>query len=149
MTTSPSRRPRIPCVSYYRRLPMNLMNLNSLINVRSNPHATRRTATCYHDVLKKIRCVFNWGTPAYKKKDRDRDIQCYPFYEMGANYHIYKHIVPKMKSRTLETYKQMNILNELLKTHDIQYVAVAGTILGLNRHGGTIPGVIRKYWFAL
>ena len=33
----------------------------------------------------------------------------------------------------------MDIMNELLEKHNIKYVAVAGTTLGLNRHGGIIP----------
>ena len=62
-----------------------------------------------------------------------------PYYEESNNYSVYKHIMPRMKDHTLRTYKQMDIMNELLEKHNIKYVAVAGTTLGLNRHGGIIP----------
>jgi hypothetical protein len=62
-----------------------------------------------------------------------------PYYENSNNYKLYEHIPQKMKSKTLQTYKQMDIMNQLLGRHNIKYVAVGGTILGLNRHGGIIP----------
>lgn len=62
-----------------------------------------------------------------------------PYYEESNNYSVYKHIIPRMKNHSLQTYKQMDIMNELLEKHNIKYVALAGTILGLHRHGGIIP----------
>jgi SAM-dependent methyltransferase len=62
-----------------------------------------------------------------------------PYYEKSTNYKSYKHIIPQMREHTLQTYTDMNILNIILEKHKIQYVSVAGTILGLNRHGGIIP----------
>ena len=62
-----------------------------------------------------------------------------PYYENSRNYKLYKHICPQMKSRSLRTYKQMDTMNKLLEKHNIKYVALAGTILGLHRHGGIIP----------
>ena len=47
----------------------------------------------------------------------------------------------------------MDKLNLLLEKNKIKYVAVAGTVLGLNRHGGIIPwdndidiGFIEEEW---
>lgn len=62
-----------------------------------------------------------------------------PYYENSSNYKLYKHISPGMRNHSLQTYNQMDIMNELLEKHNIKYVALAGTILGLNRHGGIIP----------
>lgn len=76
-----------------------------------------------------------------------------PYYERSENYNSYKEIVKYFKKRTIECYDQMNKLNLILEKHDIKYVAVAGTILGLNRHGGMIPwdndidiGFIESEW---
>jgi len=33
----------------------------------------------------------------------------------------------------------MDVLNAILEKHDIHYIALAGTMIGLNRHGGIIP----------
>lgn len=62
-----------------------------------------------------------------------------PYYEKSKNYDIYKHILPKMKDNTMNSYSNMDIMNKILEKHNIKYVAVAGTVLGLNRHGGIIP----------
>ena len=62
-----------------------------------------------------------------------------PYYEQSDNYKLYKHIAPNFKNRTFNAYHQMDIMNNILEKHNIKYVAVAGTILGLNRHGGIIP----------
>ena len=40
---------------------------------------------------------------------------------------------------SIDSYDDMNKFNIILEKHNIKYVAVAGTILGLNRHGGIIP----------
>ena len=62
-----------------------------------------------------------------------------PYYENSSNYKLYKHISPKTKNHSMGAYKHMDIMNELLEKHKIKHVAVAGTILGLNRHGGIVP----------
>ena len=61
------------------------------------------------------------------------------YYEKSVNYVKYKHILPKMKDKTMKSYSDMNIINDILEKNNIKYVAVAGTVLGLNRHGGIIP----------
>ena len=61
------------------------------------------------------------------------------YYEQSENYNNYKHILPQMKDHTIKSYNDMDILNKILEKHNIKYVAVAGTTLGLNRHGGIIP----------
>jgi hypothetical protein len=75
-----------------------------------------------------------------------------PYYERSENYSKYKHITPKMSYCT-KHYDIMSIMNKILEEHNIKYVAVAGTSLGLNRHGGIIPwdndidiGFIDKEW---
>lgn len=62
-----------------------------------------------------------------------------PYYEQSENYNIYKHIIGKMRDQTMKTYYLMNKINSIFEKHDIQYVATAGTLIGLNRHGGIIP----------
>ena len=62
-----------------------------------------------------------------------------PYYEKSKNYDIYKHILPKMKDNTITSYAHLDIMNKVLEKHNIKYVAVAGTVLGLHRHGGIIP----------
>lgn len=62
-----------------------------------------------------------------------------PHYQQSVNYKLYKHIVPVMRDDTLLSYKHMDLMNAFLEKHSIKYVAVAGTIIGLNRHGGIIP----------
>ena len=62
-----------------------------------------------------------------------------PYYEKSQNYNIYKHILPKMYHQSMECYDHLIIFNKILEKHNIKYVAVAGTSLGLTRHGGIIP----------
>lgn len=62
-----------------------------------------------------------------------------PYYEQSVNYNTYKHILPKMKDNTMNSYSNLDIMNKILEKHNIKYVAVAGTTLGVNRHGGIIP----------
>jgi len=76
-----------------------------------------------------------------------------PYYEQSNNYNNYKHILEKKKISTMRSYNDMDIMNKILEKHNIKYVAVAGTILGLNRHGGIIPwdndidiGFIESEW---
>ena len=47
----------------------------------------------------------------------------------------------------------MSVFNKILENNNIKYVAVAGTSLGLSRHGGIIPwdndidiGFVEKEW---
>ena len=62
-----------------------------------------------------------------------------PYYEQSENYSKYKHILPIMKRNTVTSYAHMDIMNKILEKHNIKYVALAGTLIGLNRHGGIIP----------
>lgn len=62
-----------------------------------------------------------------------------PYYEQSENYDTYKHLLPIMKNNAMTSYAHLDIMNKLLEKHNIKYVAVAGTTLGLNRHGGIIP----------
>ena len=77
------------------------------------------------------------------------------YYEKSENYSKYKHIIPKMSYSTAH-YDKMSKLNKILEKNNIKYVAVAGTSLGLNRHGGIIPwdndidiGFVEKEWETL
>jgi len=77
------------------------------------------------------------------------------YYEKSENYSKYKHIIPKMSYSTAH-YNEMSKLNKILEKNNIKYVAVAGTSLGLNRHGGIIPwdndidiGFVEKEWETL
>ena len=74
------------------------------------------------------------------------------YYEKSENYSKYKHIIPKMSYST-KHYNEMSKFNKILEKHNIKYSAVAGTSLGLNRHGGIIPwdndidiGFVEKEW---
>lgn len=74
------------------------------------------------------------------------------YYEKSENYSKYKHIIPKMSNSTAH-YDKMSKLNKILEKNNIKYVAVAGTLLGLNRHGGIIPwdndidiGFVEEEW---
>jgi len=76
-----------------------------------------------------------------------------PYYKQSDNYSKYMHILPRMKDYAMTSYEHMNIMNEILEKNKIKYVAVAGTVLGLNRHGGIIPwdndidiGFINSEW---
>jgi hypothetical protein len=79
-----------------------------------------------------------------------------PYYEQSENHIKYKHILPRMKEYTMCSYTHMDIMNNILEKHNIKYVAVAGTALGLSRHGGIIPwdndidiGFINSEWIKL
>lgn len=78
-----------------------------------------------------------------------------PYYERSEKYSTYKHIIPLMRS-SIEHYSDMEVMNGILEKHNIKYVAVAGTVLGLTRHGGIIPwdndidiGFINQEWTKL
>ena len=62
-----------------------------------------------------------------------------PYYENSENYNIYKHITTSMKERSLLSYEHLTKMDAILEKHNIKYFAVAGTLLGLTRHGGIIP----------
>ena len=56
-------------------------------------------------------------------------------------------------SNSTAHYDKMSKLNKILEKNNIKYVAVAGTLLGLNRHGGIIPwdndidiGFVEEEW---
>jgi len=61
------------------------------------------------------------------------------YFKNSENYDKYKHIIPLMKSATMKSYTDMDKMNYMLEKYNIKYVAVAGTALGLVRHGGIIP----------
>ena len=44
-----------------------------------------------------------------------------------------------MKNSTINSYNELIKFNKIIEYNCIEYVAVAGTVLGLNRHGGIIP----------
>ena len=78
------------------------------------------------------------------------------YYEKSENYSKYKHIIPKMRKGSLLSYDEMTRFNKILEKNNIKYTAVAGTSLGLERHGGIIPwdndidiGFAEKEWEAL
>ena len=75
------------------------------------------------------------------------------YYERSTNHSIYAAIPGIMRMRTFRSYDAMNKLNPILEKYKIKYVALAGTALGLNRHGGIIPwdndidiGFIQEEW---
>jgi phosphorylcholine metabolism protein LicD len=79
-----------------------------------------------------------------------------PHYEKSTNYNIYKNIITQTKDRTLRSYTHLEKFNTIVAKHNIKYVGVAGSVLGLNRHGGIIPwdndidvGFIQSEWTKL
>lgn len=62
-----------------------------------------------------------------------------PSYKLSSNYAKYKNIIPKVRKNTFTSYSNMDQFNKIVEEYNITYVAVAGTILGLHRHGGIIP----------
>jgi hypothetical protein len=78
------------------------------------------------------------------------------YYKTSKNYDIYSQVTLQTRKQALLSYKHMDIMNTILEKHDIKYIAVAGTVLGLNRHGGIIPwdddidiGFINSEWTKL
>lgn len=74
-------------------------------------------------------------------------------YKNSKNYKIYKNITEKFYQNTINSYEHLDIFNKILEEHNIEYIAVAGTSLGLNRSGGIIlwvndidVGFIEKDW---
>lgn len=79
-----------------------------------------------------------------------------PYYENSENYSKYQKIIPVMRTSALTSYAHMDIMNTILEKHNIKYVALAGTMIGLTRHGGIIPwdndidiGFIESEWTKL
>lgn len=74
--------------------------------------------------------------------------------ENSSNYNIYKPLLnPEFKQKVFKGYRRLCAISDVLLKYDIDYVAVAGTLLGLNRHGGIIPwdddidiGIISTEW---
>jgi hypothetical protein len=62
-----------------------------------------------------------------------------PYYELSENYKLHKSVTEIKKAKALKSYEEMDIFNKVIEKHKIKYVAVAGTLLGLHRHGGIIP----------
>ena len=60
-------------------------------------------------------------------------------FRQSSNFALYKRILPQMRRRTFNSYQEMTRLNKLFERFKIKYVAVAGTLLGLVRHGGIVP----------
>ena len=60
-------------------------------------------------------------------------------YETSSNYPLYKAIVPKMTNFAKQSYKDIVIFNRITEKYSIKYTIVAGSQLGLIRHGGIIP----------
>ena len=69
----------------------------------------------------------------FKKQTRNS------IFEKSENYSLYKHILPQMAKKTFRSYRDMNKFNEIIKEHNIKYIGLSGTALGINRHGGIIP----------
>jgi hypothetical protein len=76
-----------------------------------------------------------------------------PYYERSCNHKLYKEIINIKRNYTLQSYNDMDKFNSIAEKHNIKYVSVAGTILGLNRHGGIIPwdndidiGLVENEW---
>ncbi|MBH45121.1 MAG: hypothetical protein CMC93_00715, partial [Flavobacteriaceae bacterium] len=62
-----------------------------------------------------------------------------PYFIQSKNYQKYRDILPEKKDLTMRCYKQLEKFNSIIEKFNIKYIAVAGTLLGLNRHGGIIP----------
>lgn len=62
------------------------------------------------------------------------------FYRQSVNFDIYKRKVESTHTfeRVNRSYSDLAIFNEIAEKNNIKYVAVSGTLLGLNRHGGMI-----------
>lgn len=71
----------------------------------------------------------------------------------SKNFDLYNKILPIMYNKTMNSYRHMNIMNKILEKHEIKHLAVAGTLLALNRNGGIIPwdndidiGFLKEDW---
>ncbi len=77
-------------------------------------------------------------------------------FEKSDNFKIYKPITEKMLINTKNSYEDLKIFNKIMEENKIKYVSVAGTTLGLCRHGGIIPwdndidlGFTKSNWMKL
>ena len=77
-------------------------------------------------------------------------------FEKSDNFKIYKPITEKMLAYTKKSYEDLKIFNKIMEENKIKYVSVAGTTLGLCRHGGIIPwdndidlGFTKSNWMKL
>ena len=78
------------------------------------------------------------------------------YYNLSPNYYLYKNNLDIVKERCEKAYFRLNELNKIFEEYDITYVAISGSILGLNRHGGLVPwdydidiGFIKSEWTKL
>jgi SAM-dependent methyltransferase len=60
-------------------------------------------------------------------------------YEVSKNYPLYKQVLSKQIDFARASYLDLIRFNTLVEQNSIQYTAVGGSILGLQRHGGIIP----------
>mmetsp|Transcript_25956 Transcript_25956/g.36775 ORF Transcript_25956/g.36775 Transcript_25956/m.36775 type:complete len:444 (-) Transcript_25956:87-1418(-) len=60
-------------------------------------------------------------------------------FENSPNFARYQHIVPQMRQNTMISYHHARIMHNILEKRGVQYFALAGTLIGLTRHGGIIP----------
>ena len=77
-------------------------------------------------------------------------------FEKSDNFKLYKPITEKMEENTKKSYNDLIIFNKIMEQNNITYVSVAGTTLGLCRHGGIIPwdndidlGFTKENWLKL
>ena len=60
-------------------------------------------------------------------------------FEKSENFNLYRPITEKMQNAAKKSYNDLIIFNAIIEKHNIKYVSVAGSTLGLCRHGGIIP----------
>ena len=60
-------------------------------------------------------------------------------FEKSENFKIYKPITETMQYATKNSYRDLKKFNSIMEKYKIKYVSVAGSTLGLCRHGGIIP----------
>lgn len=60
-------------------------------------------------------------------------------FEKSENFKLYQPITETMQDATKKSYNDLNTFNAIMETYNIKYVSVAGSTLGLCRHGGIIP----------
>ena len=83
--------------------------------------------------------------PLFETKDCNSDYVVFSkptanFYRQSINFNIYRHKVESAQTfeRVNRSYSDLVLFNEIAQKYNIKYVAVSGTLLGLNRHGGMI-----------
>jgi hypothetical protein len=60
-------------------------------------------------------------------------------YEVSKNYPFYKLVLSRQIDYCRVSYSDLIRFNTLVEQNSIQYTAVGGSVLGLQRHGGIIP----------